>query len=55
MAFSASLPSVLFVENSLLVREVGVFGSAYYGIVKALHDKLEEDIRLKVEELAAEA
>ena len=45
VAFSASLP----------IREVGVFGSAYYGIVKALHDKLEEDIRLKVEELAAEA
>ena len=31
-----------------------MFGSAYYGIVKALHDQLEEFIRLKVEELQAE-
>ena len=38
----------------LLVREVAVFGSAYFGIVKALRDKLEEDIQQKVAELAAE-
>lgn len=36
------------------MREVALFGSAYYGIVKALHDQLEASIRAKVEELAAE-
>lgn len=39
---------------SFVVREVAVFGSAYFGIVKALRDKLEEDIQQKVSELAAE-
>jgi len=37
-----------------IVRVVAVLGSAYYGIVKALHDKLEEYIQAKVEELKAE-
>ena len=36
------------------VREVATFGSAYYVIVSHLREKLEEFIRLKVEELAAE-
>ena len=33
---------------------VATFGSAYYGIVNALREKLEEYIQLKVAELAAE-
>lgn len=41
-------------DSSTLVREVATFGSAYYGIVNALREKLEEYIQLKVAELAGE-
>lgn len=53
VAFSNSLPGILSVLYQI-VREVATFGSAYFGIVKELHDKLEEYIQIKVSELAAE-
>lgn len=53
------LPSVyLFQVNVskvfIVVRVVATFGSAYYGIVNSLREKLEEYIQMKVAELAAE-
>lgn len=36
------------------VREVAKFGSAYFGIIKRLHDQLEEAIQLKENELVVE-
>lgn len=55
-AWPSACPSQVLFPSVLyhVVRVVAVFGSAYYGIVKALHDQLEEFIRLKVEELQAE-
>lgn len=54
VAFSVSLPGNFEVLNLILVREVATFGSAYYGIVNSLREKLEEYIQMKVAELAAE-
>ena len=50
---NAAIQGVSF-SNSLPSREVAIFGSAYFGIVKELHSKLEEFIKMKVSELAAE-
>ena len=54
VAFSVSLPGKCEVKVFIVVRVVATFGSAYYGIVNSLREKLEEYIQMKVAELAAE-